>query len=190
MAEGSDVTYRLPTKEEWLRVAKAGATTRFWWGDEPDSEAAVSSGANFKGRRAIRQPAIGGQKIASTSCARLGFGGSSFGGFQASPWGLWHTFGNVGEWAVDAGGDGHWIMGGDFRTERDKANFRPEDLEIPFKKDAPVRSRQEPVRGYPPGGRYFARARQSLDRSRSLQVQGGRQVEHLFANVQAAYDPG
>jgi hypothetical protein len=132
-AEGLGLTYRLPTREEWLQFARASRSTRFWWGDDPDDDAA-RLGANFKG--AERPGSAGSKREDEVDIIRqTPNGGASLSGFQPNPWSLWHTFGNVSEWAIDSAGDGYWMMGGNFRTERDKANFRPDDLEIPLKKD-------------------------------------------------------
>src|SRR5262249_22072657 len=44
-ADSSGVIYRLPTQAEWLRAARAGKDSAFWWGDESTHPA----GANFLG---------------------------------------------------------------------------------------------------------------------------------------------
>ena len=125
--DGFGFTYRLPTRDEWLRAAKAGKPTRFWWGDDPDDDAS-KVGANFKG---LERPRPGSTREDEADVVRpTGTGGISLGKFEPNPWGLWHTFGNVAEWATDPSGGPPWLMGGTFRTDRDKANFRPEDLEV------------------------------------------------------------
>jgi hypothetical protein len=101
-SDGSGVGYRLPTREEWLRAAKAGRSTAFWWGDE----AMHPEGANFLGP----EPAL---QAESTAPASPNGGGPNF---EPNPWGLYHTFGNVAEWATTPEG-GFVRMGGNFRTE-------------------------------------------------------------------------
>ncbi|WP_406696616.1 SUMF1/EgtB/PvdO family nonheme iron enzyme [Singulisphaera sp. Ch08] len=98
----SGVVYRLPTVPEWDRAARAGRSTRFWWGEEPLNV----EGANFLGS----EPTLPGDTTAST---RPGLGVPQF---QASPWHLFHTFGNAAEWAT-APPDGFARLGGHFRTE-------------------------------------------------------------------------
>ena len=132
--EGLGLRYRLPTREEWLRFARAGRATKFWWGDDPN-DGAARQGANFKG---AEKPVEGARREDELDVIRpTPNGGASMGGFRPNPWGLWHTFGNVAEWASDSSGDGFWMMGGNFRTERDPANFRAEDLEVKVKKGEP-----------------------------------------------------
>jgi hypothetical protein len=132
-SEGLGISYRLPSRAEWLRMAKAGKSTRFWWGDDPNDTAA-RAGANFKG---AERPVEGTQREDELDIIRpTPGGGVSQAGFKPNPWRLWHTFGNVSEW-VTQGPDQYMMMGGDFRTERDSANFRADDLELPVKAGEP-----------------------------------------------------
>ncbi|HWE35002.1 MAG TPA: SUMF1/EgtB/PvdO family nonheme iron enzyme, partial [Isosphaeraceae bacterium] len=107
-ADKSGLSYRLPTKDEWLRAAKAGKTTAFWWGDEPK----YPEGANFLGP----EPALMADTTATATPK------TDPPTFKANPWGFAHTFGNVAEWATS--GDGFVRLGGHFRTE--PANPLPE----------------------------------------------------------------
>ncbi len=101
-ADGSGLVYRLPTRDEWLRAARAGHATAFWWGDE----ASHPEGANFLGP----EPALAQDTTAPSRPI------SDQNAFVANPWGLFHTFGNVSEWATN--GDGRYVrLGGNFRTE-------------------------------------------------------------------------
>jgi hypothetical protein len=101
-ADRSGVVYRLPTQAEWLRAARAGKSSAFWWGDEPTDP----SGANFLGP----EPTLATDTTAPTQTPE----GKP--GFVPNPWGLFHTFGNIAEWATGAG-DGFVRLGGHFRTE-------------------------------------------------------------------------
>ena len=83
-------------------AARAGKTSAFWWGDEPTHPA----GANFLGP----EPSL----PTDTTAPSLTPEGKP--GFQPNPWGLYHTFGNIAEWATLPGG-GFVRMGGHFRTE-------------------------------------------------------------------------
>lgn len=101
-SDRAGVAYRLPTRAEWLRAAKAGRDSAFWWGDEPTHP----EGANFLGP----EPALGSDSTAPATPPE------SSPTFAANPWGLAHTFGNADEWATDPDG-GFVRMGGHFRTE-------------------------------------------------------------------------
>ncbi len=103
-SDPSGVTYRLPAQAEWIRAARAGKESAFWWGDE----STYPAGANFLGP----EPALPTDTTApARSIEREGETG-----FAANPWGLFHTFGNVAEWA-SAAGAGFVRLGGHFRTE-------------------------------------------------------------------------
>ena len=98
----SGLRYELPTRSEWLRAAKAGKESAFWWGDEPTHP----EGANFLGP----ESALEADSTATATPVE------SSPTFAANPWGLAHTFGNVAEWATVPDG-GFARMGGHFRTE-------------------------------------------------------------------------
>ena len=92
----SGLGFRLPTVAEWTLAANAGRATHYWWGDM----AAFPDGANLLGP----EPGL----TADTTATRSGF--------KPNPWGLFHTYGNVEEWAKEADGSFH-RLGGHFRTE-------------------------------------------------------------------------
>ncbi len=101
-ADASGVTYRLPTAEEWTRAALGGKPSSFWWGDQ----ATYIEGANFLGD----EPGRAGDSTAPSRPLETSPT------FRANPSGLFHTFGNVAEWATVPSG-GFARMGGHFRTE-------------------------------------------------------------------------
>jgi len=72
--------YRLPTEAEWECAARAGTTTRFSWGDDPDY-ASITNYAwqNFEDGLTVHPV---GQKL-------------------PNPWGLYDMAGNVFEWCQD-----------------------------------------------------------------------------------------
>ena len=101
-SDPSGPTYRLPTSEEWTRAALGGQTSPFWWGDAPS----FPEGANLLGDEPAQAGDATSPSLPPTSSPA----------FRANPIGLFHTFGNVAEWATAPGG-GFARMGGHFRTE-------------------------------------------------------------------------
>ena len=73
-------SYRLLSESEWEYVARAGTTTRFWWGDE-----------------------IGHNRANCSQCGSAwdGVQTAPVGSFPANPFGLYDVHGNVYEWVQD-----------------------------------------------------------------------------------------
>jgi uncharacterized protein (TIGR02996 family) len=79
-------TYRLPTEAEWEHACRAGTETAFWWGDSADAtQANFDGGVPYgRGRR--------GPYLQRTQ---------PVGSYQANPFGLYDTHGNLWDWVAD-----------------------------------------------------------------------------------------
>jgi formylglycine-generating enzyme required for sulfatase activity len=100
--------YRLLTEAEWEYVARAGADTRYSWGDDPGMGNANCDGCGSRWDRQQTAPV---------------------GSFKPNALGLYHMHGNVWEWVEDSWHENYdgapkdgsaWFQGGDpnFRVVR------------------------------------------------------------------------
>jgi formylglycine-generating enzyme required for sulfatase activity len=79
--------YRLPTEAEWEYVARAGTTTKYWWGNTASHEY-----ANYGADSCCSGLAKGKDRWEYTA---------PVGSFAPNPFGIYDTAGNVWEWIQD-----------------------------------------------------------------------------------------
>ena len=108
-------TYRLPSEAEWEYAARAGTTTRYFWGD--GAEWACKAANVFDQTGSASYPHWHWRATCDDGYAPT----APVGSFEGNPWGLYDMNGNVWEWVQDcwhsdytgAPTDGKpWIQGG------------------------------------------------------------------------------
>jgi formylglycine-generating enzyme required for sulfatase activity len=91
ISEKTGRTYRLPTEAEWEYVARAGAQSRYQYGDDPKTLCRIGNGAdlatNFNNRNDCYD--------------RIGRETAPGGSFEPNAFGLFDMIGNVWEWTED-----------------------------------------------------------------------------------------
>ena len=88
LSSSTGASYRLLSESEWEYVARAGTTTRYWWGD-------------WMGRNRAN---CGGDGCGDTSYVRT----APVGSFSANDFGLFDVSGNVWEWVQDCWHDDYY----------------------------------------------------------------------------------
>jgi len=80
-ARDPDAIYRLPTRDEWRLAARAGTTSEYFFGDEPNQLYLYGNCSNFLGKDKSDGPA-------------------PVGSYEPNAWGLYGVHGNVAEWVL------------------------------------------------------------------------------------------
>ncbi len=87
-------TYRLPSEAEWEYLARGGATTSRFWGDDPTMSCTYANAADRTAKQTYTEWTIADCTDGHTHTAPVG-------GFQPNGFGLHDTLGNVWEWTSD-----------------------------------------------------------------------------------------
>jgi formylglycine-generating enzyme required for sulfatase activity len=96
-------TYRLPTEAEWEYACRAGTTTRYHNGDDPDKLPEVANVADAKGRTTF--PHVHELEIPPGSRPKFT---APVGSLKPNTFGLFDMHGNVWEWCADRYGEDYY----------------------------------------------------------------------------------
>lgn len=92
---------RLPTEAEWEYAARAGTTTKYWWGQGHPGNRRVENIADVTAKTQL-QLIMPGYVDGAVRTAPVGY-------YETNPWGLYDISGNVREWTAD------WLDGDYYR---------------------------------------------------------------------------
>lgn len=102
----SDWQYSLPTEDQWEYAARAGTSSRFYFGDDLKQ---LTAHANFGDRSYYDSGDIfsnSAHRTLNDGAVRL----NRVGSYQPNPWGLHDMYGNVAEWCINlAIRGGSWV---------------------------------------------------------------------------------
>ena len=95
-------TYRLPTEAEWEYACRAGTTTRYSSGDDPETLAKVATWPTRRPRRSSRT-GNARSKPATATCSR-----PRWAKFKPNAFGLYDMHGNAWQWCADWYGEDYY----------------------------------------------------------------------------------
>ena len=110
--------YRLPSEAEWEYAARAGTTTRFYWGTSASEHCAHGNGADRSAERAFTRQEY---RWSFSDCSDGAVRTALVGSYSPNAFGLYDMAGNVWEWVEDCWHDNYagaprdgsaWTSGG------------------------------------------------------------------------------
>jgi formylglycine-generating enzyme required for sulfatase activity len=116
----SDWQYSLPTEEQWEYAARAGTTSRFYFGDD---EKLLTQHANFGDQSYYASNDIfsnAAHRTLNDGAVRLAIVGI----YQPNSWGLYDVYGNVSEWCLNTAiRGGSWVSSPDYCRSAHRDSF-------------------------------------------------------------------
>ena len=96
LSEQTGNEYRIPSEAEWEYVARAGTTTPYFFGDDPEQLCVYANVADRTTRKSYRE-------WDTLACNDGMLRPGPVGSFKPNAFGLYDIYGNVSEWVVDCG---------------------------------------------------------------------------------------
>ena len=116
LRQETGASYRLPSEAEWEYAARAGTTTRRYWGDSSSAQCHHANGADAAAKRVY-------SNWTTVSCDDGSAHTAAAGSYEANAFRLFDMLGNVWEWTEDCWHDRYsrgvptdgsaWTRGGD-----------------------------------------------------------------------------
>jgi formylglycine-generating enzyme required for sulfatase activity len=94
LSQKTGQTYRLPTEAEWEYAARAGAKTKYFWGNNPDDACKYANVADLSAKKRWKG-------WTAFYCDDKFLVSSPVGSFQPNQFGLYDMLGNVWQWVED-----------------------------------------------------------------------------------------